>query len=130
MGNRYASGQNALAECDVCGFRYKLRELKSLIVKGHDTNVKACRSCWTPDQPQLHLGEFPVDDPQAILNPRPDFTGYNQSRAWIQPVETQHCAAVLGWVTVAASTSTDHHIELEDGGYFLLESGDYILMES
>ena len=27
-----------------------------------------------PDQPQLSLGLYPVDDPQAIRNPRPDTT--------------------------------------------------------
>ena len=30
---RYASAKIAVAECDVCGFRYKLKELKNLIVK-------------------------------------------------------------------------------------------------
>jgi hypothetical protein len=72
MGNRFASARKALALCDVCGFEYKLRELRSLIVKGRDTNIKACQECWNPDQPQLRLGEFPVDDPQAIRNPRVD----------------------------------------------------------
>jgi hypothetical protein len=58
--------------CDVCGFEYKLKELKDLVEKGRNTNIKACPECWNPDQPQLKLGEFPVDDPQAIRNPRPD----------------------------------------------------------
>jgi hypothetical protein len=86
VSNRFASSKNALSECDLCGFRYKLRELRSLIVKGRDTNVMACPECWNPDQPQLHLGDFPVEDPQAIRNPRPDFTGYPQSRSQIIPV--------------------------------------------
>lgn len=72
MSNRFASGQKALAICDVCGFQYKLRELKNLIQKGRNTNIKACPECWNPDQPQLHLGEYPVDDPQALRDPRPD----------------------------------------------------------
>jgi hypothetical protein len=72
MSNRFASAQRAIALCDVCGFQYKLRELKNLIVKGRDTNVKACPECWDPDHPQLKLGEFPVNDPQAIRDPRPD----------------------------------------------------------
>ena len=72
MGTRFASSQKVNALCDVCGFQYKLRELRNLFVKGLDTNVKACRECWSPDQPQLRLGEFPVDDPQAIRDPRPD----------------------------------------------------------
>jgi len=72
MGNRYASTKRAIAECDICGFQYRLRELKNLIRKGQDTNLKACPECWSPDHPQLKLGETPVHDPQAIKDPRPD----------------------------------------------------------
>ena len=72
MPNQFASSQKALALCDVCGFQYKLRELRSLFVKGRDTDVKACRECWSPDHPQLRLGEFPVNDPPAIRDPRID----------------------------------------------------------
>ena len=72
MTNRFASAKRAIAECDICGFQYKLKELRNLIRKGQDTNLKACPECWNPDQPQLRLGEFPLDDPQAIRDPRPD----------------------------------------------------------
>jgi hypothetical protein len=72
MSYKYASGQKAIAICDVCGFQYKLRELKELVIKGNKTNIKACPECWNPDQPQNKLGEFPVEDPQALRNPRPD----------------------------------------------------------
>ena len=69
---RFASARIALGMCDICGFQYKLRDLRSLVVKNHETNVKACTECWNNDQPQLSLGEYPVDDPQAIRDPRPD----------------------------------------------------------
>jgi hypothetical protein len=72
MSYTYASGQKAIAICDVCGFQYRLRQLKELIVKGNKTNIRACPECWNPDQPQLMLGTVPVEDPQAIRNPRPD----------------------------------------------------------
>jgi|TARA_R110000803_G_scaffold191605_2_gene254296 hypothetical protein len=72
MGERFASAKKALALCDVCGFEYKLKELRNLVAKGRDTNIKACPECWNPSQPQLKLGEYPVDDPQAIRNPRVD----------------------------------------------------------
>jgi hypothetical protein len=72
MSNRFASNKRALAMCDVCGFEYRLKQLKNLVVKGTETQIKACPECWNPDQPQLMLGTFPVDDPQAIRNPRPD----------------------------------------------------------
>jgi hypothetical protein len=52
------------------GFSTSLRELKELIViKGNRTNIKACPECWNPDQPQNRLGEFPVEDPQALRDP-------------------------------------------------------------
>jgi len=72
MVARFASGKKALALCDVCGLQYKLRQLKTLVVKGRDTNIKACPECHDSDHPQLKLGEFPINDPQAIRNPRPD----------------------------------------------------------
>ena len=72
MANRFASGKRAIAYCDVCGFQYKLRELKDLVVKGKNTHINACIECWNGDHPQLKLGEFPVDDPQALRDPRPD----------------------------------------------------------
>jgi len=72
MSNRFASNKRALAMCDVCGFEYRLKQLKNLVVKNTETQIKACPECWEPSQPQLMLGTFPVDDPQAIRNPRPD----------------------------------------------------------
>jgi hypothetical protein len=72
MSNRFASGKNSIAECDRCGFRYKLKVLKELVIKGKKTNIKVCQNCWEEDHPQLMLGTFPVDDPQAIREPRPD----------------------------------------------------------
>jgi hypothetical protein len=78
MGNRFASGRIAIAICDRCGFQYKLKELKELVVKTKNINILVCRSCWDPDQPQLQLGMYPVDDPQALRNPRPD-SSYRQS---------------------------------------------------
>jgi len=36
------------------------------------TFSKLCPECWDPDQPQLQLGMYPVDDPQAVREPRPD----------------------------------------------------------
>jgi hypothetical protein len=34
--------------------------------------IKVCKSCWNSDHPQLQLGMYPVNDPQAIRQPRPD----------------------------------------------------------
>ena len=78
MPNQFASGKYAIAQCDRCGFRYKLKELKTETVKTKPYKIKVCRTCWTPDQPQLQLGMYPVNDPQAVREPRPD-TSYLQS---------------------------------------------------
>jgi hypothetical protein len=72
MPNRFASGKYAISQCDRCNFRYKLKELKRLIIKTKNINILVCPECWEPDQPQLLLGMYPVDDPQAVRNPRPD----------------------------------------------------------
>ena len=72
MGNRFASGKNAISECDRCGQRFKLTRLKKEVVKTKTYNLLVCPECWDPDQPQLQLGMYPVDDPQGLRNPRPD----------------------------------------------------------
>jgi hypothetical protein len=74
MGNRFASGKNSIAECDRCGQRYKLKQLKKEIIKLKTFNLLVCPECWDPDHPQLQLGMYPVDDPQAVRNPRHDQT--------------------------------------------------------
>jgi hypothetical protein len=74
MGNRFASAKNSIAVCDRCGFRFKLKELKREILKTKTRSDLVCSQCFDPDQPQLQLGMYPVDDPQAIRNPRRDTT--------------------------------------------------------
>jgi len=72
MGNRFAAGKWAIAECDRCGQRFKLSQLKTEIIKTKKYDLLVCPECWDPDHPQLQLGMWPVDDPQALRNPRPD----------------------------------------------------------
>jgi len=74
MSNRFASGKKAIAECDRCGQQYRLSKLKTEIIKTKKYELLVCPECWDPDQPQLQLGMFPVDDPQALRNPRRDTT--------------------------------------------------------
>ena len=68
----FSSGKNSIAECDRCGFRFKLTQLKREVVKTKNYELMVCGPCWDPDQPQLQLGMYPVNDPQAVRNPRPD----------------------------------------------------------
>lgn len=74
MANKFASGKIAIAECDVCGQRYKLKQLKALVIRTKITNILACPECWNPDHPQNLQGMYPVEDPQALRNPRRDNT--------------------------------------------------------
>jgi hypothetical protein len=79
MPTKYASAKNSIAQCDRCGFRYKLKQLKRLVIKTKNVNILVCPECWEPDQPQLSLGLYPVNDPQAVRNPRPDSPSYFQA---------------------------------------------------
>ena len=79
MPTKYASAKNSIAQCDRCGFRYKLKELKRLVIKTKNVNILVCHECWEPDQPQLSLGLYPVNDPQAVRDPRPDSPSFFQA---------------------------------------------------
>jgi len=72
MGNRFASGKYAIAQCDRCDQRFKLKVLRREVIKTKNYELLVCPECWDPDQPQLQLGMYPVDDPQGLRNPRPD----------------------------------------------------------
>ena len=76
MPNNFASGKRAIAECDRCAQRFKLKQLRRLVIKTKNVNILVCPECWEPDQPQLQLGMYPVNDPQALRNPRPDNSYY------------------------------------------------------
>ncbi len=107
MGNRFASGRNAIAECDRCSFRFKLTELRSEVVKGRNINNLVCRQCWSPDQPQLMLGTFPVDDPQALRNPRPD-RSYVSSGTLVDGYQGEGSRVIQwGWNPVGGSQFFD-----------------------
>jgi hypothetical protein len=72
----FSSGKFAIAECDRCGFRFKLTALKKLTIKTKNVSIKVCHECWEMDHPQLQLGMYPVNDPQAVREPRRDNSYY------------------------------------------------------
>ena len=76
MSYPFASGKWAIAICDRCGQQFKLKTLKTEIIKTKQYNLLVCNECWDPDHPQLQLGMYPVNDPQALRNPRRDTTYY------------------------------------------------------
>jgi len=110
VGNRYASGKHAIAECDRCGWRYKLRELKPLVIKTKNVNILVCSACWEQDHPQLSLGLYPVDDPQALRNPRPDtsyFAPGNDGAGGSRMIQ-------WGWAPVGGARANDNGLTPND----------------
>lgn len=119
-GPKYASGKYAIAECDRCAQRYMLKQLRKLTIKTKMVSIKVCPECWEPDQPQLQLGMYPVYDPQAVREPRPDISYYQSGTSGLQTVisggtgpnavgfpETGSRVFQWGWSPVGGSQSND-----------------------
>ena len=120
MPSKYASGKNSISECDRCGFRYMLKVLKTLTIKTKNVKIKVCPTCWEPDQPQLSLGLYPINDPQAVREPRPDLsywqsgltglqTDYNSGTLPLQDGFPGGGSRIFqwGWYPVGGSRSND-----------------------
>jgi hypothetical protein len=106
-GPKFAAGKKAIATCDRCGFQYKLKQLKELVIKTKNINLLVCQECWEPDQPQLQLGMYPVSDPQALRNPRPD-TSYLQAGLGADGEPTQGSRVIQwGWNPVGLDNALD-----------------------
>ena len=114
MPSQFSSGKYAIAECDRCGFRYKLSELKNLVIKAKTVSIKVCPACWEPDHPQLMLGMYPVNDPQAVREPRPDVSYTVSGTSGLQltqnDVGTPEAGSRIiqwGWSPVGGSSAND-----------------------
>ena len=112
MPNTFANGKRAIAECDRCGFRFRLNQLRTLVINTKNINFKVCDSCWEPDHPQLQLGMYPVSDPQALRDPRTDRGEFAQERAALTPVysylsgsERTFGISQVGTVTVTTTSA-------------------------
>jgi hypothetical protein len=107
MANRFSSGKNSIAECDRCGFRFKLTSLRKEVVKTKTYNLLVCPSCWDPDQPLLQLGMYPVSDPQGVRDPRPDVS--YQVSGLLADGESGGGSRIFqwGWAPVGGSSSFD-----------------------
>lgn len=107
MGNRFSSGKNSIAECDRCGFRFKLTQLKREVIKTKLYNLLVCPACWDPDHPQLQLGMYPVDDPQGVRDPRPDLS-YYQSGLDVEGMLSEGSRVFQwGWSPVGGASLND-----------------------
>lgn len=107
MPTKYASAKNSIAECDRCGERYKLTELRKLTIKTKQVSIKVCPECWDPDHPQLQLGMYPVNDPQAVREPRPD-TSYVVSGLGVDGYPSDGSRQIQwGWYPVGGASGFD-----------------------
>ena len=88
MPNQFASGKWAISQCDRCNFRYKLKDLRTQTVKTKPYKIKVCKTCYDPDHPQLQLGMYPVNDPQAVREPRPDVSYLMSGTSGLQELLT------------------------------------------
>ena len=102
MPNKFASGKNSIAQCDRCDQRFMLKELRIQTLKTKPYKVKVCKECWDPDHPQLQLGMYPVDDPQAVRDPRPDVSYYSSGASGL-------------YTSIVASNSVDNAGYPSDG---------------
>ena len=98
----FARGAKARGLCDICGFSYKLDDLKDQFENHVNTHIKACNQCWSADHPQLQVGKIIVVDPQALRDPRPDSREYSSMRSLTLPIlPTIICGGNVGVVTVS-----------------------------
>ena len=91
MPKTFASNRSAFGFCARCGFRYPLKDLKTYVVKGRLIKQLVCKDDWDPDHPQLHLGEVPINDPQALRFPAP-------------MIDTEQSRGLFAWNPVASQT--------------------------
>ena len=92
--------KNAFGVFDICGFRETLRDLNEVVFKRQCKWFLACKSCCDKDHPQNFQGEYPVNDPEALRNPRPD-----QSLS-ADSADTSSRAIDWGWNPVGTGSNT------------------------
>ena len=70
----YAKGKYAFGVCDRTGFRYPIAELVYEFTNGKKNGLRVGRDVVDPDHPQNFVGQIKSDDPQSIIDARPDRT--------------------------------------------------------
>lgn len=70
--SRFARGKRALGICDKTGFEYLLDDLVYEYQDGKRTGFRVGKDVYDPDHPQNWIGRVSTDDPQSLLDPRPD----------------------------------------------------------
>lgn len=107
MPSKYASGKHSIAQCDRCDQRFMLKDLRKLVIKTKEVSIKVCQECWDPDQPQLQLGMYPVNDPQAVREPRPDISYYGSGPDTLGYPSGGSRVIQWGWAPVGGASQFD-----------------------
>lgn len=68
----HAKGKYAFGYCDRTGVRYPLADLVWEYKDGRKTGMRVGKDVVDPDHPQNFLGRLKINDPQSLLDPRPD----------------------------------------------------------
>jgi len=110
---KYSSGKYTQAACDRCAEWFKLSKLRKIVLKDNVTNIKVCPRCWEPSHPQLRLGQYPVVDPQAVREPRPD-----------SPETDVHSSPSILWGNPAITAMG------LPAGYLIQENGGSLLLDT
>jgi len=92
-------------------------------VKARNTNLKVCKQCLDKDHPQLFLGMFPINDPQALRDPRPD-TSRIESIALFGWIEVVGMAAEFGSVSGIVGNNAVY-MQGQVGTVFIEINGQY-----
>ena len=67
-----AAGKYAFGICDRTGFRYPVKDLVHEFNNGKRTGLRVGRDVADQDHPQNFIGRVKTDDPQSLLDARPD----------------------------------------------------------
>ena len=70
----YAKGKYAFGICDRTGFRYPIADLVYEFTNGKRNGLRVGRDVVAPAHPQNFVGQIKSDDPQSIIDARPDRT--------------------------------------------------------
>lgn len=100
-----ARGKYAYGICDKTGFRYDLNDLVFEARNGVKTGLRVGKDVVDLDHPQNFLGRIRTDDPQSLMNARPDRTEPEAAnQLGTNPFET----GTPGASTTVTVTETNH----------------------
>lgn len=102
MAQQFASGKWSIAFCDRCGRQVEYRGLRMQVVNMKATGLLVCDECLDPDHPQWQVGLWPIDDPQALRDPRPDPKTDRGLYGW-NPILGQAALTSVGTVRVSVT---------------------------